>query len=276
MRLSDLLQRSLPPSPWSEGEKIPWHEPEFSRRMLAEHLSQAHDGASRRSEIIDAQVEWIHRRLLAKRPSKILDLGCGPGLYAERLVALGHEVVGIDHSPASIAHAREHVPRATFTLGDIRTVDLSRVPPFSLAMLLFGEANAFRTEALEPLLARVHDALAPGGAFLIEAHAFEAVRDIGSRPASWYSAPHGLFSDGPHLCLRESFFHEQTATATERWWIIDAETSEVARHVNTLQAHTDDAYQSMLAQAGFASVEAESGLGTVQEGLFALVARKHA
>ena len=57
MNLLDLLQRTSPPAPWAEGDKIPWHDPDFSRRMLREHLSQAHDAASRRSIIIDEHVE---------------------------------------------------------------------------------------------------------------------------------------------------------------------------------------------------------------------------
>jgi hypothetical protein len=32
--------------------------------MLREHLSQAHDAASRRSAIIEAHIEWIQREVL--------------------------------------------------------------------------------------------------------------------------------------------------------------------------------------------------------------------
>ena len=75
--------------------------------MLKEHLSQEHDAASRRAAIIDGQVAWIHDHLLQGNPTRILDLCCGPGLYANRLARLGHRCVGIDFSPASIAYARE-------------------------------------------------------------------------------------------------------------------------------------------------------------------------
>ena len=107
MNLIDIIHRPANPVPYSEGEKIPWNDPVFSARMLREHLSQAHDAASRRFETIDKHVAWIHRTILAGRPAKILDLGCGPGLYASRLARLGHTCAGIDFSPASIAYARE-------------------------------------------------------------------------------------------------------------------------------------------------------------------------
>ena len=49
-----------------------------------------------------------------ERGARVLDLGCGPGLYTTRLAKLGHTCVGIDFSPASIAYAKaeaEHYGR---------------------------------------------------------------------------------------------------------------------------------------------------------------------
>lgn len=274
MKLSHLAERSLAPTPWSEGEKIPWHEPGFSRRMLAEHLSQAHDLASRRFEIIDRQVAWIHEHVLAAKPARILDLGCGPGLYAERLVALGHEVVGVDISPASIAHAKEHVGEATFLEADIRQVELEGLDSFALAMLLFGEANAFRRRDLETVLSNAAAALGSGGALILEPHTFAAVRRIGCQAPAWYAAQQGLFADDPYVCLHESFWDNASAAATERWWVIDSNTAEVTRHVGTLQAYGEDDYRSLLENAGFEGIAQHDGLGVAQEDLFALVARK--
>ena len=48
MNLKDIVHRNQNPDPWAEGDNIPWNDPGFSARMLAEHLSQAHDAASRR------------------------------------------------------------------------------------------------------------------------------------------------------------------------------------------------------------------------------------
>src|SRR5512139_3854349 len=106
MNLLELTHLTTP-LPWQEGDNIPWNEAGFSERMLQEHLSQAHDAASRRFATIDRHVEWIHHEMLDGQTGHVLDLGCGPGLYTSRLAQLGHSCHGIDFSPASINYARE-------------------------------------------------------------------------------------------------------------------------------------------------------------------------
>ena len=48
MNLTDIINRNMELDPWEEGERIPWDDPVFSRRILQEHLTQEHDAASRR------------------------------------------------------------------------------------------------------------------------------------------------------------------------------------------------------------------------------------
>lgn len=257
MKLLDVVRRESVPKPWAEGEKIPWDDPDFSRRMLNEHLSQEHDAASRRFEIIDSHVRWIHDQVLKGNPTRILDLGCGPGLYTNRLARLGHRCVGIDYSPASIAYAKEQAEEegleCTYIQQDIRTADYG--DGYGLVMLIFGEFNVFRPEEARGILEKAYRALAPNSFLLLEPHTFEAVLKIGEQPSSWYSAEEGLFSDEPHFCLRENFWDAEDNVAIERYYIINAVTGEVTRHSASTQAYMDDQYRSLLVDCGFGEVE---------------------
>jgi SAM-dependent methyltransferase len=253
MNSIDIIHRQAVPIPWSEGEKIPWNEPGFSQRMLLEHLSQDHDAASWRIETIDRHVEWIHHVDLSGQPTKILDLGCGPGLYTSRLARLGQECMGIDFSPASIAYAQESTSvdklQCNYFQQDIRVADYGQ--GYGLVMLIFGEFNVFRQTDARLILEKAHQALAKNGRLLLEVHTFSAVQAIGKQPASWYSAESGLFSDRPHICLTENFWDALQNVATVRYFILDGSTGSVTRYASSTLAYTKEQYRSLLDECGF-------------------------
>ncbi len=257
--------------------KIPWDDPGFSERMLREHLSQAHDGASRRTEIIEAQVNWIEERLLPHKSSRVLDLGCGPGLYTERLAALGHRCTGIDFSPASIEYARrsaaERNTGSSYVCEEVRTADYGG--PFDLIMMLSGELNTFgRNDTLE-VLRKARASLADGGILLLEVHTLDAVRNRGLRGSRRYASKWGPFSGRAHIVHQEHTWDEEEQTAHTSYFVIDAATSEVTPYGETAHGYPDEALEQMLRSTGFARIERDDTFppgGAGGDGLVAWIA----
>ncbi len=262
MNLEALLHRQIPPEPWEEGDKIPWNDPEFSQRMLREHLSQSHDLASRRFEVIDLHVNWIHQHLLQSQPARVLDLGCGPGFYTSRLAQHGHTCSGIDFSPASIDYARREATEqhlnCVYRHGDVRSVDFG--DGYSLAMMIFGEFNMFRREDALAILRKARRALRPNGRLLIEAHTFEYVEVSGRANSFWTTSEHGVFSEHPHLILSESFWHAAQTAAIHRTFVVHIDDASVDRYVETMQAYDRAGYAELLSEAGFALGETRLAL----------------
>ena len=280
MELQDIVNRELPPRPWAEGEKIPWDNPDFSERMLKEHLSQEHDMASRRQQMIDMHVSWIHETCLLGKPARILDLACGPGLYSQGLAQLGHVCVGVDFSPASVAYAQSQSSQANLTIdytcGDIRAVNYGN--GFDLAMLIFGEFNLFKRADAELLLRKACDALGEGGCVLLEPQTYDVIKKDGERPACWHTESTGLFSPSPHFWLEEHFWHADCQAATTRYFIVDAATGTVDRYASTCQAYSNETYDQLLSDAGFSATQRLPSLAGSEdhqhEGLFVLIAKK--
>ena len=278
MKLDGLLNVK-PPTPWSGEGKIPWHEPAFSGRMLREHLSQEHDLASRRREIIDRHVAWLHGHVLGGKPGRVLDLGCGPGFYASRLARLGHTCVGIDFSPASIAHARAEAEReglaCDYRLADVRGADFGS--GFDLVLFVFGEFNTFSPADAKAILGKARGALSASGVLVMEVHTEEIVRSMGAQEATWFSSSQSVFSDEPHLCLKQCAWHEKHRATTQQFLVVSLKSAAVTRYVSTTQAYSEAEYAAMLAGAGFAGIEQRVSLaGEAAEGgdgLFVLVAR---
>ncbi|MEM7159118.1 MAG: class I SAM-dependent methyltransferase [Myxococcota bacterium] len=267
--LHAIIERADPPSPWAEGDNIPWDDPEFSARMLEHHLSEAHDLASRRASTVETHVRWLHERVLAERASNVLDLGCGPGLYLHRLAELGHQGVGIDFGPASIeyAHRRAQAQGLTchFVHADLRAGDFGL--GFDLAMLIYGQLNVFRREQAEAIVRAAAASLRPGGALVLEVQTAADLRGDGTPTRSWSSKASGLFSPKPHLTLHERFWDEETNTKTERWHVIEAQTSQVRRYALSSVAYETAEIIELLQRLGFIDVERfDSSLGSTEAG----------
>jgi SAM-dependent methyltransferase len=77
-----------------------------------------------------------------------LDVGCGPGWFAERLVAAGLQVEGIDGRRELIDEARRRVPSAVFHVSNIESDrPLGNSEPFDLVFcfgLLYHTENPFK------------------------------------------------------------------------------------------------------------------------------------
>lgn len=254
MNLIDIVNRQRPES-WRQ-EKIPWNDPDFSRRMLRYHLSQDHDWASRRHGIIDRHVHWIADRF-SDENTRILDLGCGPGFYTQELADRGFQCTGIDFSPASIDYAREQADKAglkiEYILDDIRNALLHE--KFDCVMLTFGEFNVFKESDAITILQNASNALVGGGLLILEGQTFDAVESLGLTPKMWFSYPKGIFSDSPHICLQENFWDEKTTTSTTRYFVIDTETSNLSEYGSSTKGWNNEEYHKLLHDAGFDGVK---------------------
>jgi SAM-dependent methyltransferase len=100
----------------------------------------------------------------------VIDLGCGSGIWAQKLATAGYEVLGIDLSPAMIALARRRVPHACLRAESCLTAEL---PP-CVAVTAVGECFSYLSDdrntpaGLTKLFRRTYQALCPGGLLIFD------------------------------------------------------------------------------------------------------------
>lgn len=101
---------------------------------------------------------------------RVVDLGCGSGIWAQELDAAGYEVLGIDISDGMIALARERVPRGEFRTESFRTAEL----PACVVVTAMGECFSYLFDrgnsrrGLTQLCGRIYEALQPGGLLIFD------------------------------------------------------------------------------------------------------------
>ncbi|WP_211285292.1 class I SAM-dependent methyltransferase [Sporomusa acidovorans] len=158
------------PEKFEQGEPLFWDDPHISQSMLAAHLACDADGASRRRETIERTVVHLIRPSLLQAGGCVLDLGCGPGLYSNRLCRQGMKMTGIDISDRSIAYARqtarEQELSSTYICGNF--FDLAYDREYDRVLQVYGELCTFFDQARNRLLRIIHKALKDNGLFIFD------------------------------------------------------------------------------------------------------------
>jgi len=126
-------------------------------------------------------------------PRPVLELGCGAGEDTATLVAAGLKVQAIDLSAESLARARMRVPGAHLVCQDVRRPWPDEDQPRGVVVASLS-LHYFAWDETLALVARIRDALVPGGLLLCrlnstEDHHFGA----SGHPAI---APHYYLVDG--------------------------------------------------------------------------------
>jgi SAM-dependent methyltransferase len=126
-------------------------------------------------------VDEVMRRLPPS--SRVVDLGCGPGEPATRILAERHDVVGVDLSRGQLELARASAPTAALVQADIAALALH--PASVDAVVSFYALGHLPTDSHAPLFTAISSWLRPGGLLLPSA---PLLAGEGTDP-SWLGVP---------------------------------------------------------------------------------------
>jgi SAM-dependent methyltransferase len=115
---------------------------------------------------------------ITKKPSSILDLGCGPGDYVDEFTRQGHLATGIDSSAQMIAWAQAHNQGSFFHLSFTEIQNLKG--RFDCIYCIGNSLSYLLHEASEKFFHAVFDLLEPGGSFILQLVNWDTYRLQGS------------------------------------------------------------------------------------------------
>jgi 2-polyprenyl-3-methyl-5-hydroxy-6-metoxy-1,4-benzoquinol methylase len=120
----------------------------------------------------DAQMDFFraHVQPTLGAASRVLDLGCGPGVWALDLAPRVGEIIGVDIAPAFIEYARGESERRSVSNAHFEVASfLDYQPPHDGFDLIVLGAMLVHVDdpELSPLLQRVRGWLRPGGAVYV-------------------------------------------------------------------------------------------------------------
>jgi len=229
--LDTIKKYTYKPEAFAYGEEHFWDDPHISKQMLEAHLSQQHDAASRRISTIDQTVDHLIKAGLLKPGMKLLDLGCGPGLYAKRFAEAGLEVVGLDISQNSIEYAKAAASKANMSI-DYKCMnffDMDFNNQFDAVIQVYGELCTFSDVSLNKLLQSIRKALKKDGKFIFDVST-RNLRKKEKNRNNWYYSFGGFWRPKDHLVLEMGFDYPEQDLWLDQYIVVDESGISVYRN----------------------------------------------
>jgi SAM-dependent methyltransferase len=202
----------------------------------------------------DSEFSYYHALLQQNNVKSVLELGCGAGNNAERMLQNGYDYIGLDLSADMLALARKRLPLGVFVQADMSDFYLNR--SFS-AVLLVGRTTAYllTNSAILNMLRCARQHLVSNGILVFDViDAFQFLPTI--QPA--LSLRHTVEDNGTTY-WRDSVFSCHLETAWTWHWAAqyfqqnatDAPAQLLGKDDNILRSFTADEIRLFLQLSGF-------------------------
>jgi SAM-dependent methyltransferase len=227
-----------------------WNSPDISEMLLRFHLDGDVDLASRRAEFIADSLAWISSTFGLGPGAGVVDLGCGPGLYAHELARTGAHVTGVDFSERSIAYARERATADHLSIDYVLADYLDWTPDrqFDLATMIMCDFCALSPPQRAKLLERIHALLTPGGAFLFDVYSLAYYATWEEQVAYGPGLMDDFWSAQPYYGFLNTFKYDADRVVLEKYTIVEAD--RVSEYFSWFQHYDLDALRTEVEAAG--------------------------
>jgi len=242
-----------------------WTNEHTAQQMLQYHLNDDIEASSRNSAFIEKSCNWIANRFEIEG-KKVIDFGCGPGLYASRLAQKGARVTGIDFSANSINYAQIAAKGKGLSIQYVVSdyLEFETTVRFDLVTMIMCDFCALSPTQREALLGKFKEILKPDGSILMDVYSLDAFEKKSESATYEKNQLFGFWSPNDYYAFVNTFKYEDEKVLLDKYTIIEA--NQPPRIVyNWLQHFSIDALQAEFKQSGLVIRER---LGNVAGGAF--------
>lgn len=258
--LNELFKYLKKPELYAQNTCEFWNDEHISKGMLEAHLHPDWEAASRQHDFIDKSVEWITEIAPSTTYKKLLDLGCGPGLYAERLFKKGYKITGIDFSKRSINYATEKASERNQDINYIykNYLEINYNNEFDLVILIYCDFVVLSDDHREILLKKIYDSMKTGGKFIFDVFTLKEFEEKKENNTWYVSDGGGFWKPHRHICLESHFIYEGDVRLNQNTIIDKDGKVDIIR--NWFKGYTKDTIITEIKKAGFNKIEIYSNV----------------
>jgi len=228
-----------------------WDDNYISEKMLEFHLNEEIDVSSRNKSFIERSVEWIVSYLNLQEENKIVDFGCGPGLYAERLAQRGASVTGIDFSRRSIEYARNSATQAGLSINYLNKnyLEFETDERFDLILMIMCDFCALSPEQRKTMLSKFSRFLKPHGRILFDVYSLVSYDERHEESRHEENLLDGFWSQDKYEGYLNVFKYDEEKVVLDKYSIV--ENSQIRIIYNWLQYFSVESLREELEKNGF-------------------------
>lgn len=237
-----------------------WTDDHTSRRMLDFHLDGDLDISSRRTGFIEESVSWMAGYFALGAGSRIIDFGCGPGLYTSRLAGLGADVCGVDFSRRSIAYARRRASKINDRTAYVEADYLEYEPggAFDLITMIMCDYCALSPVQRAAMLAKFRRLLSAAGRVVLDVYSLRAFEARQETSIFGKNLMEGFWSSEPYYGFMTCFRYDDAKVSLDKYTIV--ERHRIRQVHNWLQHYSPESLEREVQAAG---LEVETLFGDV-------------
>ena len=255
-----------------------WTDTYRSKQMLSFHLNETIDVSSRNKVFINKSVKWITSHFNVGTKTKIIDFGCGPGLYTTKLAKKKANVAGIDFSKRSIRYARKIARQKKLPIKYICEdyLKYNTNNRFDLILMIMCDFCALSPSQRKKMLARFYKLLEPGGHVLLDVYSLNAFKEQEENSICEIDLLNGFWSKNKYRGSLDTFKYAKEKVVLGKYTII--EKNSTRKFYNWLQYFSPSKLKKEFGGQGFVIENIYSdvaGSPFKSKGLeFAVVAKK--
>lgn len=244
------LEKLKKPMPFEQGEMTLWENEYIAANVLKKHLNPNIDSGSRKRDTIVNSINWFAN--INPQKGNLLDVGCGPGLYARPLEKAGFFYYGIDISKYHIAFAKKNYfgNNIEFDTLDFRKINCNKL--YNMVLMLYGIYSFYPPNERLELLKKIRSSLAFGGMVIVEVFTENHYKNRKESRDWEYIQSDGFWSDKPYLELNAFYRYDDLR-------LILIQTVRINKEIKVwnswIQTFISDTLRFEFEQAGFTEFE---------------------